>query len=91
MTITDEQVEAAAKVLRICTTRDIRAALEAAQIASLQAQYPTQDAYDLACAAIEKHRSRADAAEAEVTRLRAQVKGLGMSFVRSRKLVPSMT
>jgi DNA-binding NtrC family response regulator len=31
--------------------------------------YPTQHAYDAACAALEKHRARADAAEAELQRV----------------------
>ncbi|MEV4287387.1 hypothetical protein AB0K40_17925 [Nonomuraea bangladeshensis] len=37
--------------------------------------YPTQWAYDQACAALEQHRQRADAAEAEVARLRALLDG----------------
>ncbi|OMF38801.1 hypothetical protein BK133_00945 [Paenibacillus sp. FSL H8-0548] len=38
--------------------------------------YPTPDAYDAACAALEKHRQRADAAEKERDELRKRVEKL---------------
>jgi hypothetical protein len=47
---------------------DIQAAIDRA----IEAHTPTQWAYDQACATIEKHRARADAAEVELAKLKAK-------------------
>lgn len=44
--------------------------------------YPTSDAYEAACAALEKHRARADAAEAELGRHRRAVAEVRTLHVR---------
>jgi hypothetical protein len=55
-----------AEVKRLTRERDLAVAHD-------QQPYPTADAYEAACRALEKHRQRADVAEAEVKRLRALV------------------
>lgn len=43
-------------------------------------RYPTSDAYDAACAALHKHRERADVAEAEVKHLRQVLELMGKGW-----------
>lgn len=53
--------------------RAVLAAIDEDPVLEIRPYYPTQDAYDAACAALEKHRQRADVAEAAVERVRLTV------------------
>jgi predicted Zn-dependent protease len=71
-----ERIEAAAKITRLTQERDeargdLRKIRAAIAIKGGDEFSPTQWAYDQACAALDKHRDRAETAKAEVQRLTA--------------------
>jgi len=48
---------------------------------------PTQDAYDAAVRALEKHRERADNAEAELAALRAKAEAVAEEYGREPRVI----
>jgi hypothetical protein len=50
---------------------------------------PTWDAYNAACAAIEKHRERADQAEQRLDNLRGRMTAMADEYERATRLITS--
>ena len=64
----------------------VLATIEAHPALTIRHYAPTQDAYDAACKALEKHRARADEAEAEAERLTARMEVLAERYKATSRI-----